>query len=299
MPIFYIFVFMNYECLICQVKSLLTRLEKFDIPKDERDRIVGEILGDISKIDLSKSYSPEITRNILDHLKKYSVVEDPYYKEKYSINHQMLKRYNEFREKVLSSQNSFDTAMRLAIAGNIIDYGPNQVFDLEGTLNKVIDADFAIDHSEMLRSRIEEANTILYLGDNCGEIVLDKLFLETIGHPNVWFAVRDKPVLNDVTIKEAEDIGINELAHIISNGDDAPSTLLRRVSPAFMKIYNSADLIISKGMGNYEGLMFEDDPRIFFLFMVKCSVISDKIGAPKGEFVVKHNWNGVNRNMKG
>jgi len=290
---------MNYECLICQVKSLLTRLEKFDIPKDERDHIVAEILNDIAKIDLSNSYSPEITSNILDHLKKYSVVEDPYYEEKYSINRKMLLRYNEFRDKVSSSENPFDTAMRLAIAGNIIDYGPSRIFDLEGTLNKVINADFAIDHSKILKSRIQEANTILYLGDNCGEIVLDKLFMETISHPNVWFAVRDKPVLNDVTMKEAEDIGIKEVAHIISNGDDAPSTLLNRVSPAFMKIYNSADLIISKGMGNYEGLMFENDPRIFFLLMVKCSVISDKIGAAKGEFVVKHNRNGVKRNVKG
>src|SRR5690606_13963972 len=134
---------------------------------------------------------------------------------------------------------------------------------------------------------IKNAKTILYLGDNCGEIVLDKLFLENINHPNIYFAVREKPVLNDATQKEAKEVGINEFAKIISNGDDTPSTLLHRVSPDFLEIYNAADLIISKGMGNYEGLMFESDPRIFFLLMIKCSVIGESLGVRKGEFVVK------------
>lgn len=131
----------------------------------------------------------------------------------------------------------------------------------------------------------------MYLGDNCGEIVLDKLFLETISHSNVWFAVRETPVLNDATEKEAREVGIHHVAKIISNGDDAPSTLLHRMSPQFKKTCRQADLIISKGMGNYEGLMFETDPRLFFLLMVKCPVIGQKISAEKGEFVVKRSQN--------
>ena len=113
--------------------------------------------------------------------------------------------------------------------------------------------------------------------------------METIDHPNVWFAVREKPILNDATIKEAYEVGIQKFAKIISNGDDAPSTLLHRVSPEFMEIYQTADLIISKGMGNYEGLMDETDSRLFYLLMIKCEVIGKKIGAKKGDFVVKQN----------
>jgi uncharacterized protein with ATP-grasp and redox domains len=158
---------------------------------------------------------------------------------------------------------------------------------VEGTIEKVLNSTFAIDHSQQLENEIKKARTILYLGDNCGEIVLDKLFLETINHPNVFFAVREKPVLNDATEKEAREVEIQHVAKIISNGDDAPSTLLYRVSPEFKKIYQKADLIISKGMGNYEGLMFESDPRLFFLLMIKCPVIGRKIGAEKGDFVVK------------
>lgn len=278
---------MNYECLICQVKALKNRLDKYKIAESRRNEIVGEIMQEIATVDLEKNYSPEITRNILSKMEAFSDVTDPYEKEKEQSNREMLARYPEFRQKVQTSSNPFDTALRLAIAGNIIDFGPTHHFDVEETIMKVMSSDFAINHSEQLKAAIKNAKTILYLGDNCGEIVLDKLFLENINHPNIYFAVREKPVLNDATQKEAKEVGINEFAKIISNGDDTPSTLLHRVSPDFLEIYNAADLIISKGMGNYEGLMFESDPRIFFLLMIKCSVIGESLGVRKGEFVVK------------
>ena len=278
---------MNYECLICQVKALQQRLEKYEIPEEKRDHVVSELLKEIASIDLENSFSPEITRNLLAQLKNYSTVDDPYRKEKQEGNRLMLERYDEFREMVRNSKNPFDTALRLAIAGNIIDFGPTNHFDVEGTIEKVLNSAFAIDHSKQLQHEISKAKTILYLGDNCGEIVLDKLFLETINHPDVWFAVREKPVLNDATEKEAREVGIHQFAKIIRNGDDAPSTLLHRVSPEFIEIYQQADLIISKGMGNFEGLMFESDTRLFFLLMIKCPVIGRKIGGKKGEFVVK------------
>lgn len=280
---------MNYECLICQVKALEKRVEKYEIPAKNRDRIVSNLLKQIAAVDLENSYSPEITRNILHALSQSSEVADPYLPEKQEGNREMLARYDEFKQKIQQSDDPFDTALRLAIAGNIIDFGPTHIFDVEGTIEKVLVSDFAIDHSEQLRNEVEKAEMILYLGDNAGEIVMDKLFLETLNHSNVWFAVREKPVLNDVTRREAEEVGIGNVARIISNGDDAPSTLLHRVSDEFRQIYEKADLIISKGMGNYEGLMFENDPRLFFLLMVKCPVIGRKIGASKGEFVVKHN----------
>ena len=278
---------MNYECLICQVKALEKRIEKYNIPLEQRDSVVSEMLSIIAGIDLENSYSPEITRNILSRLNESSDVIDPYDQEKSQSNHEMLERYDEFKSMVETSANPFETALRLAIAGNIIDFGPNHQFDVEKTITQVLASDFAINHSKKLQKAIAQAKTILYLGDNCGEIVLDRLFLETIRHPNVWFAVREKPVLNDATSIEAEEVGIHQFARIIKNGDDAPSTMLHRVSPEFLEIYRKADLIISKGMGNYEGLMFENNPRLFFLLMVKCSVIGRKIGAPEGEFVVK------------
>lgn len=264
-------------------------MEKFGIATEKRELLVRQLSENISKIDIKNSYSPEITRDILQSLIAISSVTDPYKIEKNESNLEMQDRYKEFQQLVKTSADPFNTALRLAVAGNIIDFGPTHKFDVDGTIKRVLSGEFTIDHSTQLQTEIKKAKTILYLGDNCGEVVLDKLFLETINHPNVYFAVRNKPVLNDVTKKEALEVGINKVAKIISNGDDTPSTLLHRVSKEFLKIYNSADLIISKGMGNYEGLMYETDTRLFFLLMIKCQVIGNNIGANKGDFVVKKN----------
>lgn len=282
---------MNYECLICQVKALQKRMDKYQIAEEKRNTIVSQAISTIAGIDLDNSYSPEITRNILKALERESEIKDPYATEKKESNQSLLRRYNEFKKKVEEADDKFDTALRYAIAGNIIDFGPTHCFNVDETIEKVFETRFAIDDSEALKTEIKKAKTILYLGDNCGEIVLDKLFLETIGHANVIFAVRNQPVLNDATIKEAREVGIHKVARLISNGDDTPSTLLHRVDSEFLEVYRSADLIISKGMGNFEGLMDERDPRLFYLLMVKCPVIGQKVGAQKGDFVVKRSKN--------
>ncbi len=278
---------MNYECLICQVKALHKRMDKYQIAEEKRNRLVSELIKEIATIDLDSSLSPEVTRNLIEKLIANSDVADPYAKEKQESNAELMGRYNEFTTMIKEAANPFDTALRLAIAGNIIDFGPDHKWDVNETIEQVLNSDFAIDDSKQLKAEIDKADTILYLGDNCGEVVLDKLFIETINHPNLWFAVRNEPILNDATEKEATEIGIPKVAKLISNGDGAPSTLLHRVSKEFLEIYNSADLIISKGMGNYEGLMNEPDPRLFFLMMIKCQVIGRNVGAKKGAFVVK------------
>lgn len=278
---------MNYECLICQVKGLQKRMDKYEIAEEKRNVLVSALVKEVAAIDLADSYSPEVTRNILQKLGEHSEVKDPYKTEKEESNRELLLRYAEFKQRIESSDNPFDTALRYAIAGNIIDFGPTHKFDVEETIARVFNSNLAINDSAQLQDKIERAKTILYLGDNCGEIVLDKLFLETINHPNVIFAVRDKPILNDATVKEATEVGIHEVATVISNGDDAPSTLLHRVSKEFLEIYKSADLIISKGMGNFEGLMDEKDSRLFYMLMIKCPVIGKMVGAEKGAFVVK------------
>jgi len=200
-----------------------------------------------------------------------------------------LKLYPELKKEVEISENPFDKALRLSIAGNIIDVVASPDFNIRRTINHVLASEFRIDHSKKLFDEIKKAKTILYLGDNAGEIVLDKLFIEAIDHPNIYFAVRGAPVLNDVTIKDALIVGMNEKAKVISNGSDFPSTLINRTSHKFREVYNHADLIISKGQGNLEGLLNEKSKNIFFLFMVKCETIGKLIGAGKGDFVVVEN----------
>ncbi len=230
--------------------------------------------------------TPEIQRKLSLRFNLISGVADPFAEEKAESNRVALELYAEWKPKVTVSIHPFELALRLSIAGNIMDYGANNSFDIHQTIEHVNSADFAIDHTNLLFQAIKHAKKILYLGDNAGEIVFDKLFLETIGHPGVTFAVRGGIALNDATVVDAEAIGIDSVARVISNGFDAPSTVLAQSSAEFLSVYHSADLIISKGQGNLEGLLYEKDPRIFFLLMVKCEVMAELLNVKKGSFVV-------------
>jgi uncharacterized protein with ATP-grasp and redox domains len=284
------------RCKSCFFNTYQRLFEKFNVGIAQRKKFISFFQETIIK---HKNLStPEIQRELNKEFCRIINVNDPFEEEKANSNHIALELYKEWKPKVLSSVNPFDLALRLSIAGNIMDYGANNSFDVHETINKVLKTSFAIDHSELLKNKIKKAKRILYLGDNAGEIVFDKLFLETIMHNHVIYAVKDAPVLNDVTMTDAKEIGMDLVADVISNGFDAPSTVLNKCSEEFIGIYKSADLIISKGQGNYEGLMKENDPRIFFLLMAKCDVIAEILHVKKGSFVVAHQTEKTYRQSK-
>jgi uncharacterized protein with ATP-grasp and redox domains len=190
---------------------------------------------------------------------------------------------------VQDSSDPFQTAVRLAIAGNIIDFalGPGLKEQLvQDTIEDTLDRPFAVDHLEAFRQAAGRATTILYLADNAGEIVLDRLLLEQLPSGKVVFAVRGSPVINDATREDAELAGLGDLATLIDNGSDYPGTVLKSCSGEFQKHFRRADLVIAKGQGNYETLSAED-ARVFFLLKVKCPIIARDIGCQEGEIVVK------------
>lgn len=278
----------DYRCFYCFAESFEKLLEKENISTELKERFTLEMITLYQDV-WNKSSSPEFARELHIKLKKYTGNHDPYEISKKQCNDLILELYPDLKNQVKTSGDPFDTALRLAIAGNIIDYAASNDFDVHATINKVLSTDFAINHSGQLKTAIEKAKSIFYLGDNAGEIVFDKLFIETFNHPNVVFAVRGAPAINDVTLFDAEYVGMQEVSRVISNGYDAPSTILEQCSPGFMDIYKHADLIISKGQGNLEGLLEIEDPRIFSLLMVKCDVIAERLKVKKGDFVVNQN----------
>ena len=150
-----------------------------------------------------------------------------------------------------------------------------------------------INHTKKLIHELQHSNILLYIGDNCGEICLDKLLIQKIKslNPslNIYFAVRGKPVINDSIEQDAYLVGIDQYAQIISNGDGSLGTVLERTSKAFQEIYDSADLILSKGQANYESLSDARDKNIYFLLMTKCSVIAENIGVPEKSLICLNN----------
>lgn len=278
---------MHIDCIPCfrkQAERLIVKHGLSEIPANE----VRTELNIILDKKAEAFTSPEVGRYLNSLVKSISGITDLYAKEKKEYNEMILQRYDELNRLVQASDNPKFTALRYALAGNIIDFGPPNEFNAQVAFSEALQKEPSINHSETLFKELNDAKTVLYLGDNAGEIVADKLFIETINHPNLYFAVRGSYVMNDITMEDAHFVGIDQLATVISNGYDAPSTILSACSPDFMEIYNKADIIISKGQGNLEGLINKKSKNIYFLLMVKCDVMARQIGVHQGDVVV---WN--------
>ncbi len=255
------------------------------ITSDERK--IWEILREVS-LSLPRipdNVTPsEMGREVYRIIFALTGVRDPYRRIKDKFIRQALSLYPEMKKLVESSGDSLMTAVRLAIAGNVIDFGASADFDLTKDIQKILSQDFAVDHSREFSEALEGAKKILYLADNAGETVFDRLLIEELRRP-VVYAVRESPIINDATREDAVHSGIEKVAEIISSGCNAPGTILKYCSDEFLKVYRSSDLIISKGQGNYEGLSEEKRP-IFFLLKAKCSVIAREFGVEEGAIIL-------------
>ncbi|MBN1107424.1 MAG: DUF89 family protein [Bacteroidales bacterium] len=275
----------DYRCFYCLVKSFGKLLEKEPVSVEAKNNFTLDMIN-LYRDRYDQLCTPDFARELHAILKGYTNNPDPYKTEKREGNRQALDMVPELQTLIDRSEDPFITAMRMSIAGNIMDFAANHEFDIEKTLQESLVAPFAIDHSEQLRAAVKNADSILYLGDNAGEIVFDRLFIKTMAHKNLTYAVRGMPVINDATIEDAEQTGMYEVAEVISNGYDAPSTLIEKSSDEFRRHFYKASLIISKGQGNLEGLVALNDSRIFFLLMVKCDVMAEFLKVEKGSKVV-------------
>jgi hypothetical protein len=275
----------DYRCFYCFVRAFEKLLDKESIPKESKNAFTLDMI-DLYKNNHTEFSAPQYSRELHNILKHYTNNPDPYRKEKKEYNDQAMNLVPEAEKLIKHSDDPFTSALRIAIAGNIIDFAVNDYFNIFRTIEKALDSDFSIDHSERLKKALENARSVLYLGDNAGEIVFDRLFIETIRHPNLTYVVRGGPVINDATMEDAEYTGMTKVTNVISNEYDAPSTLVHKSGKLFQNYFEKADLILSKGQGNLEGLLPSMDKRIFYLLMVKCDVIAEYLKVEKESLVV-------------
>jgi uncharacterized protein with ATP-grasp and redox domains len=274
----------TYDCVPCAIGSLVTLFRKGVVPTEKQEPALRALLTYFSRFDFGQS-PPQMGREMHRLIRDVLDDPDPYAEIKRRFNRRMLERYPDLKRQVEGAREPFSLALRLAIAGNIIDFGPNRPFDIDAALERARSLPLAVDRSGSLGSAIRRSKTLLYLGDNAGEIVMDRILLETIGHPNAYFGVRGSPVINDATVDDAEAVGIDRIARVISSGDDAPGTILEAVSPEFREVFDRADLVIAKGQGNFEGLS-GIDKTIYYLLMAKCDHVAAHLGVRKGDLVV-------------
>ncbi len=269
------------------------------LPPASIKHIMDEIGNELKHFPLDMS-PPEMAYHMQRLFAEQSGKDDPYLEVKTLSNNEALAVIDELRSIVYESENPLKTAVKLACAGNIIDYGafPSGI-DVQAEITGILqqqgmstDTDSPLFEFNAFRQALKSARRVMYIADNAGEIVFDRVLLETIAREfpliELFFVTRGSPILNDVLIKDALDCGLDSVATVVSSGSKTPGLVLSKAEPTFLKLYHEADMIISKGQGNFEALSDEQGP-IFFLFIIKCEVIMQHIGGAMRELVLKRN----------
>ncbi len=276
------------DCIPCFVRQALDSARLVTDDEQIHEKVVREVLRLAADLDMSQS-PPVIGQRIHRLIRKLICNNDPYHELKERFNRLALRMCAELEERVRTSEDPLETTVRLAIAGNIIDLGVKTSIkesDVEKIIRDCLTADFDSRQVEEFRSAVSRAEKILYLVDNAGEIVFDRLLIEQLPCEKVTVVVKGRPVINDATIEDADVAGLTRIVEVIDNGSDAPGTILESCSQAFRNRFAESDLVIAKGQGNYETLS-DADKNIFFILKAKCPVIARDLGCEVGEMILR------------
>jgi uncharacterized protein with ATP-grasp and redox domains len=273
---------LELDCIPCFLRNALAAARLATPNPEVHEQIMREALLLAAGRDRKLS-APAMSQLIHRRLRELTGIVDVYREAKQRFNALAMELLPELEAKVSEAENPFAYAVRLTIAGNVIDSGVNsnlQEADVRRSLQEVLNEPFCGD-LHLFRTILSTAGRVLYLTDNSGEIVFDRLLIEQLPAGHVTVAVRGGPVLNDATLTDARTVGMDQIAEVIDNGSDAPGTILDDCSQAFQDSFNRADIIIAKGQGNFETLS-ETPANIFFLLKIKCSVVANQTGLPIG-----------------
>lgn len=276
------------DCIPCYIKQSINALAQIDISEEKMREILHQTLPLIPHLD-PQGTPAENSTLILRKVNELLEIEDPFHKAKKESNDLALKLLPQLKEKIKQSSDPLFMSLKIAVAGNIIDMGILKDFDVEGSLQEAMVKDFARDDYDLFQTKLKEAQEILLLGDNSGEIAFDRLLTEQLSKfgLKVTYAVKDRPILNDATLEDAVYVGMTEQIRVISNGSGFLGTILPDCSEEFKQAYQKADLVISKGQANYESLeaLGKEDRRLYFLLRAKCEIVARNLGVELGQMV--------------
>jgi len=272
------------DCYPCFLRQALSASRHAQASVELQREILLETMDQLHALP-AQATPPVMAEAIHRMVRRATHRPDPYAQSKSDATAQALALLPALRERVRTAADPLETAVRIAIAGNIIDDGAAEHYEVQATLARVLEQPFAINGLEYLRQALREVDSVLYLADNAGETVFDRVLIETIARP-VTYVVKAGPIINDATREDAVAAGLDLLTHIIDNGSEAPGTLLDRCSPAFREQFARAPLIIAKGQANYETLSEVRAP-VFFLLLAKCPILAEDLGVPIGSVVLK------------
>ncbi len=276
---------LDEECKGCLYESQLKKVESTQTDA-ERLGVFKAKVKELCEYPPKNYCAPLLMRDINGVHRKVFGTDIDYSREKSEFNLALLALEDSLYKKIITSPDPVGRALSFAAAANYIDYarmsklGPDSIDVVMKAAERAVPDEATL---EKFKIRLRTAKTLLYLHDNCGEIVLDKILIRTIKklYPDIKFTsvVRGKPIINDVTEADAREVGLYEVAEVIQNGADVPGTYLKEVSPRVLSLLKSCDVIISKGLGNLETL-YGEGYSVFYAFNCKCRHIAEKFACP-------------------
>lgn len=278
---------MDSDCIACSIRQALDMCRFVDAEENTRQQVLQSVMEILIRRDEIKPEG-EISFLIQNEIKRLLDLNDPYKSIKDESIRSALAIFPKLKEIVQASENPFKTAVEICIAGNVIDFGPSNSFNIEESINEAITSKKHRFDLDSFSTELKKAGSILMLADNAGETVFDRVLIDEID-TLVIYAVKSEPVMNDAILEDAIASGLEEYVQIIENGSPYSGTALSKCSPEFLDIYSSVDMVISKGQANFETLI-DAKRRIFFLLKIKCEYLSDKHGIPLNEYVLLDNY---------
>lgn len=271
----------DLECFPCLLRQAVEACRLATEEEGKRAEVIRGVLRILEGAP-PESTPPLLCLRVHEEVKRVTGNADPYREVKRALNHLAREMYPELRRRVEESPDRLLTAVKLAIAGNVIDVGPGMDFDPRRAVAEVMTRDLRPNHLEHLRRELERSGTVVYLADNAGEVLFDRVLIETLEDKHVIYVVKRDPLLNDASLEDARFAGMEELAEVVEVELD-PQTVY---TPSQAEMLREAEVVISKGQGNFETLE-GTGANLFYLLMIKCPVVARKLGGKVGDLVVK------------
>ncbi|MHA1596732.1 MAG: damage-control phosphatase ARMT1 family protein [Candidatus Asgardarchaeia archaeon] len=278
----------SIECVPCTLRQLMEYSKEATDDLKVQEKVLREFMKELLKVDweMETFDMAYLSKRILE---KVTGVYDPFKRKKREFNRRALELIPKVREKIVMSDDKLEAAIRLAVAGNVIDLAPGKDFNVERTVDEVMNVEFKVYHYDELKDDIERARKVIYLCDNTGEIVFDKVvisMLRDMGKEVICY-VRNIPIINDATVEDALEVGLDEVAEIRS-ADLTNDTEEGKRLDDLKSVLKDAEVVISKGQGNFE-MLYGVEGNIYFLFRVKCTLAARYLGLSVGDYLILKN----------
>jgi len=278
------------DCVGCIINQSLKVADAIDASEQLQKQLYGTVLQMSQKFSFELS-PPEVASDVYEKMADLAAKDDLYAEVKALSTQKARSFLPLLKEQLKVSDNRVLTATKIAVAGNVIDLAAAVEFDLAEELTKIFHTEFSHNDFDVFEKELAQSKTVVVLGDNVGEHIFDYLFIEVLqeSYPDIEFSyfVRGNPIINDVTLKEAKEAGFDTLCHLVDSGVNTPGFAYNRASKYAQELFDSADLVISKGMGNYECLSPTHRKNICFLLKVKCDVVAASLQKDVGDIVCK------------